>query len=228
MSAHWKSAARAVACAGAAAVIGTSPIGMGAQAPPAAAQAPAPAGGGRGGSPIGPQLFTIFDGDKDGSVTAAELKTAFVAWYDSADTQKSGSVSQEQLSAALNAALGPPAAPAPGAGGFGGGFGRGGQTEFVAGATTPGLNEPCGGRSQHPTIPCASDVEQMMAALADDGAGQADEATQSADLLAHSIGRIPALVDSAGCEGGRGARQEDGRMDVRRRHGTRPSSLLRI
>src|SRR6185436_20438629 len=151
------------------AIIGTAPAGTGAQAPPAGAQPPAaPAAGGRGGSPIAPQLLTIFDGNKDGAVTSAELKTAFDAWYDAADTQKSGSVSQEQLSTALNAALGPPAAPAPGAGGAGGGFGgfgRGGQTEFVAGATTPGLNEPCGGRSQHPTVPCASDVEQMMAAL---------------------------------------------------------------
>jgi hypothetical protein len=96
MSVQWKSAARALACAGAVAVFGTAPIGMGAQAPPAGAQAPAPAGGGRGGgSPVGPQLFTIFDGNKDGSITAAELKTAFDAWYDAADTQKSGSVSQE-------------------------------------------------------------------------------------------------------------------------------------
>ena len=40
-----------------------------------------------------------------------------------------------------------------------------GATEFVAGASTPGLNDACGGRSQQPTAPCASDVEQMMAAL---------------------------------------------------------------
>jgi len=108
MSVQWKSAARTVACVGVAAIVGAAPIGMGAQAPPAGAQAPAPAAGGRGGPPIAPQLFTIFDSNKDGSVTAAELKTAFDAWYDAADTQKSGSVSQEQLSTALNAALGPP------------------------------------------------------------------------------------------------------------------------
>src|SRR6476620_3255722 len=125
MSVQWKSTARAVACVGAAAIIGTAPIGTGAQAPVAGAQAPAPAGGGRGGSPIGPQLFAIFDGDKDGSVTAAELKTTFGAWYDAADTQKSGSVTQEQLSTALNAALGPQAPPAAGAGGAGAGFGGG-------------------------------------------------------------------------------------------------------
>jgi type 1 glutamine amidotransferase len=166
MSVQWKTVAQAVACAGAAAVIGIVPIAMKAQAPPAGAPAQA-AGGGRGGSTIAGPLFTIFDANKDGSVTDAEIKTAFASWYDAADKQKSGSVTQEQLSAALNAALGsePVAAGAPGAGGRGpGGAGRG-ATEFVAGAPTPGLNDPCGGRSQQPTVPCPSDVQQMEAIL---------------------------------------------------------------
>jgi type 1 glutamine amidotransferase len=158
MSVQWKSATRAVACAGAAAIMATLPMKTGAQGP---------GGGGRGGgSPIAGQLFTIFDADKDGAVTAAELKTAFDAWYDAADTQKSGSVTQAQLSTALNGALGQPPPTDNGPGGAGGGFGRGGNaTEFVAGAPTPGLNDACGGRSQHPTVPCPSDVEQMMASL---------------------------------------------------------------
>src|SRR5262245_3472056 len=122
MAVQWKPVAQALACAGAAAVIGLAPMAMHAQAPAAGAQAPAagaqaPAGGGgRGGPPpVGPQLFPLFDADKDGSVTGAEIKTAFGAWYDAADTQKSGSISQDQLSAALNAALGAPPAAAPGA-----------------------------------------------------------------------------------------------------------------
>jgi type 1 glutamine amidotransferase len=166
MSVQWKTVARGVACAGAAAVIGIAPIAMKAQAPPAGAQAPGP-GGGRGGSTIAGSLFTIFDANKDGAVTGAEIKTAFAAWYDAADKQKSGSVTQEQLSAALNAALGiePVAAGAPGAGGRGPGSGGRGATEFVAGAPTPGLNDPCGGRSQQPTVPCPSDVQQMEAVL---------------------------------------------------------------
>jgi type 1 glutamine amidotransferase len=170
MSVQWKPVVQAVACAGAAAVIGLTPMVIKAQAPAPGAQAPAPAGGpgGRGGAaPVGPQLLTIFDADKDGAVTAAEIKTAFDAWYDAADTAKSGSVTQDQLSAALNAALGTPPPAAPGGGGApgaGGGRGRG-ATEFVAGAPTPGLNDACGGRSQQPTVPCPSDVEQMMAAL---------------------------------------------------------------
>jgi len=167
MSVQWKSVAQALACAGAAAVIGLAPLVMHAQAPAAGAQAPA-GGGGRGGAaPVGPQLFTLFDADKDGAVTAAEIKTAFGAWYDAADTQKTGSIAQNQLSAALNAALGtPPPDPAAAAGGrAGGGGGRGPAAEFVAGASTPGLNEPCGGRSQQPTVACPSDVEQMLTAL---------------------------------------------------------------
>ena len=217
MSVQWKSMARAAAVAGAAAIVGIAPIAMKAQAPPPGAQAPG-GGGGRGGSPLGGQLFTAFDADKDGSVTAAELKTVFDGWYDAADTQKSGSVSQEQLSTALNAALGEPAAPAAGApGGRGaGGAGAGrGATEFVAGASTPGLNDACGGRSQQPTAPCVSDVEQMMAALPNDRTGQAGEGPQGPDLLAHPLGGIPALVHPAGGEGGGGARQEDGRVDLR-------------
>ncbi|HMF39053.1 MAG TPA: ThuA domain-containing protein, partial [Polyangia bacterium] len=138
--------------------IAMAPSAMNAQAP----------GGGRGGGGVGAQLFTLFDADKDGAVTAAEIKTAFDGWYDAADSAKSGSVTQEQLSGALNTALGPPPdAPgggAPGGRGPGGGGGRG-PVEFVAGATTPGLNDPCGGRSQHPTVACPSDVEQMMAVL---------------------------------------------------------------
>src|SRR4051812_24366829 len=167
MSVQWKQVAQVMAYAGAASLIALAPVAMRAQAP---AGAQAGAAGGRGAAPgIGSQLFPVFDANKDGSVTAAEIKTAFDAWYDAADTQKSGSVSQEQLSAALNAALGTPPPPAAGTppAGAGGGRGPAGGTPapFVAGATTPGLNEACGGRSQQPTVACPCDVEQMMVAL---------------------------------------------------------------
>jgi type 1 glutamine amidotransferase len=165
MSVQWKSVAAIVAGTTAVVAIALTPAAMRAQAPgapPPAGQAASPAG--PAVSPVASQLFTIFDADKDGAVTAAEVKAAFAAWYDAADQQKSGSVTQEQLSAALNAVLPAPAAAAPGAG-RGAGGGRGPAGEFVAGATTPGLNEPCGGRSQQPTAPCVSDVERMIAAL---------------------------------------------------------------
>ncbi len=163
MSVQWKTLAQAVAVAGVAAAVAGVPSVMKAQAP-AGAQ-----GGGRGGGPpvLVTSLFTAFDADKDGNVTGAEVKAAFEAWYDAADTQKSGKVTQEQLSAALGPVFPPvdsAAAGAPGAGRGAGGAGRG-AAEFVAGASTPGLNDACGGRSQHPTVACPSDVEQMMAAL---------------------------------------------------------------
>ncbi len=157
MSVRLKSIAQAAACAGAVALMGI--VAIQAQAP----------GGGRGGAAggLGPELWTMFDANKDGSVTAAEIKTTFDVWYDAADTQKSGSVNQDQLSAALNAALGPPPPPAgaPAAPGRGGAGGRGPAAEFVAGASTPGLSDACGGRSQQPTVACPSDVEQMMKIL---------------------------------------------------------------
>lgn len=129
-------------------------------------------------NPTNTALWTAFDADKDGSVTRAEVKSAFASWFDAADTGKTGKISQDQLGPALNTALGlaAPAAAGPGgaggrgaggagAPGAGGGGGGRGPVEFVAGATTPGLNDPCGGRSQQPTVPCASDVEQMLVAL---------------------------------------------------------------
>lgn len=70
------------------------------------AQAPAPrggsgrGGGGRGGG-VASALFTALDTDQDGTVTRAELRTAFEAWYKSADSAKAGSVSESQLTAAV-------------------------------------------------------------------------------------------------------------------------------
>ncbi len=97
--------------------------------------APGGRGGGRGGA--GASLFTAVDANKDGSVTREELKAVFAKWL--ADS-KSDSLTQEQLAAALTAALPPPAAPA----GFGGGRGT----------------------AQNQT-PNPADVEKMMAALPD-------------------------------------------------------------
>src|SRR5580765_4908064 len=135
MSVRWKSVAQAAACAGVVAVCGLAPDVMKAQ-------------GRRGGgpNPLATTLFTAFDADKDGNVTGAEVKAAFDSWYDAADTQKTGKVTQDQLSAALGPVFGPPAAPAAagGPGGRAGGAGGGrGATEFVAGASTPGLNDAC-------------------------------------------------------------------------------------
>ena len=144
-----------------------------AQQPPAPGGAAAQGGRGGNGNATGAALFTAFDANKDGAVTKDEMRASFDAWYAAADSAKTGSVTQEQLSTELGAVVPAPppaaaggAAGAPGGGrGAGGGGGRGRATEFVAGATTPGLNDPCGGRSQKPTEPCPDHVTAMMAAL---------------------------------------------------------------
>jgi type 1 glutamine amidotransferase len=125
-----------------------------AQAP----QGPPPGGGGPGSNATTTALWTAFDADKDGSVTKAEMKTAFGKWYDAADTAKSGAVTTEQLGPALNTGLSLAAPAAPGAGG-----GRAG------GGAPPGQAGPaCGGRGNLPTVgqtACPEDVSKMMAAL---------------------------------------------------------------
>jgi type 1 glutamine amidotransferase len=124
------------------------------------ARAPqAPAGtGATGGNPTTIALWTAFDTDKDGSVTRAEMKSAFAKWYDATDAAKSGSVTTDQLGPALNTTLGLPAPAPPQAGGGG----------RAAGAPATPAAPTCGGRGNLPTVgqtPCPDDVTKMMAAL---------------------------------------------------------------
>jgi type 1 glutamine amidotransferase len=79
--------------------------------------APAGRGGGRGGAAAG--VFTVADSNKDGFVTRDELKAAFAKWLSDGDAGRTGSLTQDQLAAAVNAALPQPAAPAGGGGGRG-------------------------------------------------------------------------------------------------------------
>lgn len=122
-------------------------------------------GGRAGGTPS--VIFTAVDADRDGAVTRAELKAAFDRWYADADRTNAGSITREQLAAALNGALAVPetvaAAPAPA--GPPPGAARGPAAAPAPGSPTPGLNEPCGGRSQQPTVACPEHVANMMAAL---------------------------------------------------------------
>lgn len=74
-------------------------------------------GGGGGVSSMGPGLFSAVDGDKDGSLTRAELKATFEKWLASFDTAKSGSLDNDSLYAGLREVI-----PQGGFGGMGGGF----------------------------------------------------------------------------------------------------------
>jgi type 1 glutamine amidotransferase len=69
-------------------------------------------GGGRGNA--GPAIFTVVDANKDGAVTRDEMRSTFDKWFTEWDTAKTGSLTQEQLLAGLNAALPAPAPPAGG------------------------------------------------------------------------------------------------------------------
>ena len=81
-------------------------------------------GGGAGGgvAAMGPGIFSAADGDKDGSLTRAELKATFEKWFASFDTGKAGSLDGDSLYAGLREAL---PAGVGGAGGFGGAGGGG-------------------------------------------------------------------------------------------------------
>jgi type 1 glutamine amidotransferase len=80
------------------------------------AQAPggAPGRGGGGAGGFFAPLFAAFDTDKDGSITRAEARSAFDAWFTSWDTAKSGALTTEQLLPGLNS-LFPSVPAAPGA-----------------------------------------------------------------------------------------------------------------
>jgi len=106
-----------------------------------AQQGPGGRGGGRGGG-SGAGVFTAVDANKDGSVTREELKAAFAKWLSDGDKTNAGAVMQDQLAAAVTAAM-PQAAPP--AGGAGGGRGPVAQNQ----------------------TPKPEDVEHMMAALPD-------------------------------------------------------------
>ncbi len=121
----------------AAALLAGAYSGVQAQAP---AQGRAGGGGGRGNM-LASGLFAALDSNKDGSLTQQELTASFDKWL--ADSGSGGVMTEAQLSGALAGAM-----PAMNAGG-----GRG--------------MPPCGGQSATPEVPCASDVQAMMAALPD-------------------------------------------------------------
>ncbi len=64
--------------------------------------------GGGGGDPVAASLFTLLDGNKDGSLTREETKSAFDAWYTQWDAAKGNALSLEQVFFGLGSAF-----PAP-------------------------------------------------------------------------------------------------------------------
>jgi hypothetical protein len=54
---------------------------------------------------LGPILFAVADGDKDGILTSAEFKQTFGSWFDRWDGDKTGKLSEDSLRRGLEAAL---------------------------------------------------------------------------------------------------------------------------
>jgi len=90
------------------------------------------AGGARPTDSIGTSLFAAADSGKDGSLTLTELAGAFDGWFTDWDSEKSGAIDLEKLSAGLREVL-------PREGGAGG-FGQGqpGRQPFAQGQGQPG------------------------------------------------------------------------------------------
>lgn len=74
--------------------------------------------GGGGVASMGTGLFSALDGDKDGSLTRAEVKATFEKWFASFDAAKNGSLDNDSLYAGLREVI-----PQGGFGGMGGGGG---------------------------------------------------------------------------------------------------------
>src|SRR3954464_10391761 len=87
----------------------TITIAVGLAAMAAMGQVPRPAAratsAGLDGLLVSSLVFVAADADKDGAVTAAELKTAMDNWFADADVAKSGAITGEQLGPALDKAM---------------------------------------------------------------------------------------------------------------------------
>jgi len=124
-----------------------------------------PPGRGRGFGPgrfVGPGLFTAADANKDGSLTRAEFKSTFQKWFTEWDSDKSGSLNEDQLREGLTAALPRPDFGGPGGpGGPGGGRGPGGPG---------GPGAPGGGGFGPPPKPLTAEQVGLIRAWIDQGA----------------------------------------------------------
>jgi hypothetical protein len=109
-------------------------------------------------------LFTAADTDKNGSITPTELRGTFEKWFAQWDSEKIGSLNEEQLSAGLRAAL-----PQQNMGGFGGAGGPGGGGGFGGGRGQQGGPGGGGGGGPAPK-PLTPEQVGLVRAWIDQGA----------------------------------------------------------
>ena len=151
-----------------AALLATTIGGAAQQTPPPAPQAQGGRGGGRGTAPA---VFLLVDSNKDGAAARDEFKGTFDKWFTAADAAGAGSVTPPQLATALTAAF--PQAPA-----------------------NPPSQDPCGGRSNTPRVPCQADVDKMLAALPDKAAAKPQK-PQKVLVLARAAGFVHSSIPLA-------------------------------
>src|SRR5262245_60826895 len=87
------------------AVVAMTIVGAAQQPEPQAPQGRGGRGGGRGGA--SPALFAAADSNKDGTLTRSEFTSTLDAWFTKWDASGSGSLTQDQMTAGLTAALQP-------------------------------------------------------------------------------------------------------------------------
>ncbi len=78
-----------------------------------------PGGGFNIGAAIAGAFTNAFDADKDDNLARSEFVQGFAGWFEKWNTNKSGTLSDEQLRAGIDVDLGPPRGRPPGAPGFG-------------------------------------------------------------------------------------------------------------
>ncbi len=178
----------------------TAALCAGALALEAQQAAPGGRGGGRGGAATG--IFTVADLNQDGFVTRDELKAAFAKWLSDGDAGRTGSLTPDQLAAALTAAL--PQAPPPAAAG--------------RGAAVAEPDSQTGGRGEDAGRIAGQSAGQAEAASQGAGAGQGSRLC----AFLHSAGR-----EDGGCPGRQDRRLDDNRHIRFRRHQRGKSQAVR-
>ena len=128
-----------------------------------------PPGGGPGGfGPgrfIGPGFFAAADADKDGSLTRAELKSAFAKWFTDWDKAQAGFLTEDQVRDGFNGVLPRPQFGGPGGaprGGPGGGPGGPGGGRGPGGPGGPGGAGGPSGSWSTPLIVKAGDHSELI------------------------------------------------------------------
>lgn len=182
---------------------------------------PPDANPGAGVSPgqlLGGRLFATVDTDRDGSLTQSELKGAFEKWFTDWDSEKGGSLDNQQFAEKLNAALAGPGLG--GLGGRGGARGRGGPGGFGGFGGGGGFNAGFGRGllAQQMLAQADKDDDRKLskaefAALSDDWFDKLDPGKAgkvSADQFNQRFGDVVGLPQGTGRSGGRGNQGQRG------------------